>query len=903
MTVRNLDSMFRPRAVAVIGASNQPQSLGQTVMRNLLGGGFAGAILPVNPKWETVAGVLAYPSIEALPRTPDLAVICTPPSTVPSIIGELGQKGTKAAIVLTAGFEIAHKDTGTDFRQAILDASKPYLLRILGPNCVGLLSPHAGLNASFAHAPARPGKIAFVSQSGALATAVIGWANSRGIGFSHFISLGNCWDVDFGDVLDYLGGDPETRSILLYIESITGARKFMSAARAAARNKPVIAIKAGRYAEGAAAAASHTGALAGADEVYDAAIRRAGLLRVDTIEDLFNAAELLGRDTRVKGERLAVVTNGGGAGVMAADAMGARDGELAELLAETIARLDAVLPRNWSKRNPIDIIGDAPAERYGAAFEALASAREVDAVLLIQAPSAIVPSQDIAAALLPKFKQYPHPVLTCWLGGDAALEAKRLLSGNGVPVFETPEDAVGAFAQLVDFRRNQGLLAETPPSVVGGLQSNRLAARTVIEGVLAEGRPMLSEPEAKAVLSCYDIPIVETRIVTTEAQAKRAAEDLGYPVALKILSDDISHKSDVGGVVLDIGDADQLGAALAGMAARVAEIMPSARVKGYTLQPMARRPQAFELIVGAKNDPVFGPVLLFGQGGTAVEVVADRALGLPPMNLGLAKRLVDETRISRLLKGYRDRKPVDLAGVYLTILKLSQMIIDVPEIEELDINPLLSDASGVIALDARIRVAESTTDGMARLSIRPYPKELEETIELDGERLLLRPIRPEDEPQHRRFLESMDPEDIYFRFFGMIRRFEHSQLARLTQIDFDREMAFLAVQGAGTEDEKTLGVVRIVCDPDNVEAEFAIIVHSSFQGRGLGAQLMRKLLAYCHKRGTGRVVGQVLAANKAMLALADRCGFQRQSSSEPDVVQLELDLKADSAPVRRGHEG
>ncbi|MEM7221799.1 MAG: bifunctional acetate--CoA ligase family protein/GNAT family N-acetyltransferase [Pseudomonadota bacterium] len=897
MSVRNLDHLLQPKAVAVIGASNRDHSVGRTVMLNLLAGGFSGAILPVNPKWETVAGVLAYPSIEALPRTPDLAVVCTPPETLPEIIDQLGAKGTKAAIVLTAGFEAAGVRDGKDYRRAVLEASRPHLLRILGPNCVGLLAPHAGLNASFAHAPARPGQVAFLSQSGALATAVLDWANSQGIGFSHFVSLGNCWDVDFGDLLDHLGGDPDAKAILLYVESITNARKFMSAARAAARNKPVIVIKAGRFAEGAAAAASHTGALAGADEVYDAAIRRAGLLRVDRIEDLFNAAELLGRNIRVKGERLAVVTNGGGAGVMAADAMGAEGGQLATLTAETIARLNAVLPGNWSKANPIDIIGDAPAARYGAAFEALAESAEVDAILLIQAPTAIVPSQEIAEALLPKIAQCPHPVLGCWMGGDSASAARRLFADAGIPVFDTPEAAVGAFHQLVAFRRNQALLAETPPSVVGGLQANRFAARTVIEGALAEGREMLSEAEAKAVLSCYDIPIVETRIVTGEDQALRVADELGYPVALKILSDQISHKSDVGGVVLDIGDARQLRESRTAMAARVAELRPEARVKGYTLQPMARRPDAFELILGAKNDPVFGPVLLFGQGGTAVEVVADRALGLPPMNLGLARRLVEETRIARLLKGYRDRAPVDLKAVYLTILKIAQMVVDMTEIEELDINPLLSDSAGVVALDARIRVVRAEAAGRAGLAIRPYPSELEENIQIDGERLLLRPIRPEDEPRHRAFLESMESEDIYFRFFGMIRHFEHSQLSRLTQIDFDREMAFVAVRKAGTAEEETLGVVRVVCDPDNVEGEFAIIVHSKVKGHGLGAQLMRKIVAYCRQRGTQRIVGQVLATNKAMLALAKRNGFLRQASDQQEIVELRLDLSEQPSPV------
>lgn len=903
MTIRNLDHLFRPASVAVIGASNRPHSVGNRVMLNLLAGGFGGAILPVNPKAETVAGVLAYPDIEALPKTPDLAVVCTPPATVPDIIDKLGTKGAKAAVVLSAGFDAVKNETGIDYRQKVLDNCRPHGLRLLGPNCVGLLAPHVGLNASFAHLPARPGRLAFVSQSGALATAVLDWADSHGIGFSHFISLGNAWDVDFGDVLDYLGGDPQTEAILLYIESISAARKFMSAARAAARNKPIIVIKAGRFAEGAAAAASHTGALAGADDVYDAALRRAGLLRVDSIEDLFNAAELLGRKIDIAGKRLVVVTNGGGAGVMAADALASHHGQLAQLSPETVARLDEVLPKNWSKGNPIDIIGDAPAGRFCDVFGALKDSDELDAILLIHAPTAIVPRMEIAEALLPTIQTTHHPVLACWLGGRGAEDARHLFNDHNIPVFETPEVAVRAFSQLVAFHQNQALLAETPPSVAGGLNSTPNAARKIIECALAEGRDMLSEPEAKAVLSCYDIPAVETHVVTDAEQAVGTAAAFGYPVALKILSDDISHKSDVGGVALDIANDAQLRDAVANMAARIATLRPDARIKGFSLQPMARRPKAFELILGAKNDPVFGPVLLFGQGGTAVEVVADRAVGLPPMNLGLAKRLVAETRISHLLQGFRDQRPVDLEALYLTIVKLSQMLIDIPEIRELDINPLLSDGDGVLALDARIGVAACAAPGVARLAIRPYPKELEEKVQLAGTDLTLRPIRPEDEACHRTFLETTAVGDIYFRFFGMIRHFEHSQLARLTQVDFDREMAFLAVEKDGGADAKTLGVVRIVADPDNTKAEFAVIVHSSFKGNGLGAILMAKMIAYCRGRGLQQVVGQVMASNKAMLTLAKSLGFQQQDTAPGDIVELALELSQHSGTSEGAEAG
>ncbi len=903
MTVRNLKHLFRPESVAVIGASNRPRSVGRTVMRNLLTGGFEGPILPVNPKRRQVAGVLAYPDVESLPVTPDLAVICTPPASVPGLIADLGSRGTKAAVVLTAGFGALQADTGEDYRQQILEAARPHMLRILGPNCVGLLAPHMRLNASFAPEAAEPGRIAFVSQSGALATAVLDWANSRAIGFSHFVSLGNCWDVDFGDLLDYLGGDAETRAILLYIESVTGARKFMSAARAAARNKPVIVVKAGRNEAGAAAAASHTGALAGADEVYDAALRRAGLLRVEAIEDLFHAAELLGRGLRLNGERLLVVTNGGGAGVMAADALAARGGRLAVLDPETKQKLDRVLPRNWSGRNPIDIIGDASAGRYLDVFEALAGSRDFDAVLLVQAPTAIVESLGIAEALVPVIAEAKYPVLSSWLGGRSSQAARELFIEQGIPSFETPEQAVSAFMQLVDYRRSQRLLAETPASVPDRFEPNRLAARTVIEAAIAERREILSEPEAKAVLTCYGIPIVETRIVADAAQAGLAAARLGYPVALKILSDQISHKSDVGGVVLDIETEAALIDAVTNMTRRVGELRPDATIRGFTVQAMARRPAAFELIVGAKADPVFGPVILFGQGGTAVEITADRAVGLPPMNLGLARRLVEETRIARLLAGYRDRPPAALEEIYLTIIKIAQLIADFSEIEELDINPLLADAGGVLALDARIAVRASRMSGIERLAIRPYPRELEETVKLGDESLLIRPIRPEDEPQHRAFLEALAPEDTRFRFFGSIRRFEHSQLARLTQIDFDREMAFIAVRQPDGAAPETLGVVRIVCDPDNIEAEFAIIVGSALKGKGLGTLLMNKVIGYCRARGVERIVGQVMAGNRRMLALAARLGFAQGSSADPGVIEVRLELRDAAAEGRGGGGG
>ena len=888
MSIRNLEFLFQPRSVAVIGASNRPASIGATVMRNVLAGGFEGPVMPVNPKHRAVAGVLAYPDIASLPVAPDLGIICTPPATVPGLIDALGARGARAAVVLTAGLARASLPDGRTIQQAMLDAARPHLMRILGPNCVGIMAPGVALNASFAHTHPDAGRIAFVTQSGALATAVLDWAHSRAIGFSHFISLGDSADVDFGDVLDYLGSDPHTAAVLLYIESIQHARKFMSAARATARNKPVIVIKAGRVPEGAKAAASHTGALAGADDVYDAAIRRAGMLRVENIEDLFDAVETLSRARPNRGDRLAILTNGGGPGVMATDALVRSGGSLATLEADTLARLDAVLPANWSRGNPVDIIGDAPSQRYVDALRILLDAGELDAVLLIHAPTAIVPSTVIAEALVPIARDADLIVLSSWLGGDAVAAARRTFSAAGLPTYDSPESAVQAFMQTVDYRRNQAMLAETPESADSESAPATEAAREVISAALTAGRSLLTEIEAKKVIAAYGIPVVDSRVAQTSSSAAQAAAALGFPVAVKILSPDISHKSDVGGVVLDLESTAQVTLACEDMIKRVAALQPNACIDGFTVQTMVRRPGAVELIVGATTDSVFGPVVLFGHGGTAVEVIADRALALPPLNMPLARELISRTRVAALLAGYRDRPAANETAICRVLTRISRLVADLPQVQELDINPLLADAQGVIAVDARIRVAAGPQAGDDRLAIRPYPSDLEEEIVLGGHKVLLRPIRPEDELAHRELLTRINPQDVRFRFFGAVKELEHSQLARYTQIDYAREMAFIAVsvseQGGGT-----LGVVRAVCDPDNERAEFAIVVRSNMKGRGLGAKLLDKLIRYLRAHGTGHVVGEVLVGNVRMLALAKGFGFH-VAQPEGGICALTLDL-------------
>jgi acetyltransferase len=889
MSVRNLNQLFRPKSVAVIGASDKPGSVGATVMRNLLQGGFPGPITPVNPRHRSVAGIAAFLDVSGLPAAPDLAVICTPPATIPEIIGQLGQRGGKAAVVLTAG--LANGAGGKTLQEAMLQAARPHLLRILGPNCVGLMVPGLGLNASFAHAAALRGTIAFVSQSGALTTAVLDWANSKGIGFSHFVSLGDSADVDFGDVLDYLGSDPDTRAILLYMESIKAARKFMSAARAAARNKPVLAVKAGRAPEGARAAASHTGALAGADEVYDAAIRRAGMLRVYSTEELFDAVETLARAQRIDGERLAIVTNGGGAGVMATDALALSGGRLATLSPATLDKLSGILPPTWSKANPVDIIGDAPIERYVETLRVLFTDFEVDAVLLLHAPTAIVPSTHIARAVADLAKTTSRPLFTCWLGGNAVAEARHLFDQAGIPTYESPEDAVRAFLQIVEYRRNQELLMQTPSSLPRRFAPDTDKARSLITKVLASGCEMLTEPEAKAVLAAYDIPVVETRVAHSAEDAMRIAGELGFPVAVKILSPDVSHKSDVGGAALNLDTPEKVHAEACAMEQRLTELKPNARLQGFRVQSMVRRPNAHELIVGATTDPVFGPVVLFGHGGTAVEVIADRTIGLPPLNTTLAREMIARTRVAKLLAGYRDRPPADQEAISLTLVKVSQLVCDLPEIAELDINPLLADDQGVLALDARIRVAAATSSGVERLAIRPYPKELEEWISWEERRVLLRPIRPEDEPQHAEFFSRLTPEDIRLRFFSVVRNVHHSQLARLTQIDYDREMAFIATVRSERGEDETLGVARAVADPDNTNAEFAVIVRSDLKSKGLGWILLDKLIRYCQSQGIQELFGEVLRHNDSMLRLVRRLGFVRAASADEDTVRVKLTLQ------------
>jgi acetyltransferase len=890
MTIRNLEYALKPRSVALIGASQRANSVGRTLFENLLAAGFEGPVMPVNPNSAEILGRTAFPSIADLPSVPDLAVIATPAATVPALIDELGRRGTKAAIVISAGFtELG--DEGVMLQQAMLDAAKPHLLRIVGPNCIGALAPGAHLNASFAPLTPRAGNVAFVTQSGALLTAVLDWADSRGIGFSHLVSLGSMADVDFGDMLDYLANDDATHAILLYIEAITHARKFMSAARAAARSKPVIVCKAGRHADGARAARSHSGALAGSDAVYDAAFRRAGMLRVFALEELFDAVEMLAFGRRPAGDRLAIVTNGGGMGILATDRLIDERGRLAPLADASIARLNDALPRGWSRGNPIDLMGDAGADRYRAALEVVITDPNVDATLVLNCPVAVASSVECAQAVVEAHAQHRYkPLLASWVGGDRQRDSEALLREHRVPTYATPEDAVRAFMYLVNYRRNQAALLETPPTVTS-TAPDRASARRIVADALQRGGGWLDTTAARALINAYGIPIVVSIPCATADDAANAARDLCCPIALKIRSPDITHKTDVGGVILDLSGADAVRAAATAMLARVVQARPDARELAFTVEPMVPLRGGVELIVGAHEDSQFGPVIVFGHGGTAVEVRDDVALGLPPLNLVLAHAVIARTRVHKLLEAYRGRAPLDLAAAATTLLAISQLMTDLPEVVELDVNPLYVDAHGATALDARVRVAAAVRRGAARLAISPYPEELEETVMLDdGHPLLLRPIRPEDEPALHAAFAKLTAEEIRMRFFVAMQALPHPLAARFTQIDYDREMALVLTPPGPTVD--IWGVVRMHADPDLTRAEFAILVRHEFAHRGLGTLLMQRIIAYAKSRGIGELFGLVLRENRKMLQLSRELGFKVQvDRDDPTYVSVSLALR------------
>ncbi|WP_296900267.1 bifunctional acetate--CoA ligase family protein/GNAT family N-acetyltransferase, partial [Thiohalocapsa sp.] len=881
-------------------------SVGATRLPNLTGAGFMGRLLPVRPHPRRLWGEPCFADGACLPEAPDLGVVCTPPAAVPEVLEALGARGARAAVVITAGFgELA--DRGAALQRSVQAAAARHGLRLLGPNCLGVIVPGCGLNASFAHRMPAAGRLAFVAQSGAILTAVIDWAATRGIGFSHLVSLGDMADVGFGDVLDHLAGDPATRGILLYVEAIRDARRFLSAARAAARMKPIIVVKAGRHPEGARAVASHTGALAGSDAVYDAAFRRAGVLRVRGLTELFDAAEVLALAKPPRGDRLLILSNGGGIAVLATDELIEQGGRLAVLPETTIRALDAVLPATWSRANPVDIIGDADGARYAAALDALSTVPDVDGLLVLHCPTAVASPEDTAAAVVAADKG--PQLLTSWVGEAAMAGAREAFATHRIPTYDTPEQAVRAFMYLVRYRERQRLLMETPPSPPEDFTTDAPRVRALLAGLdadaLARRGGWLTEVESKQVLTAYGIPVVPTRQAQTPAEAVAIAADMASgPWVVKLISPDVLHKRAAGAVALDLTTAAEVGQAAALMAKRLAASRPDAELTGFSVQPMVRRRDAHELIVGVADDTQFGPVLLVGHGGSAVEAIDDKAIGLPPLNLRLARELIARTRIHRVLSGAGGEPAADLDAVALALMRVSQLVCDFAEVLELDINPLLTDAGGVLALDARIRVDLSacTDDPGERLAIRPYPKALEETITLgDGRRLLLRPIRPEDEPALQEAVAGLTPEEARLRFFAPMRTLDHVAAARFTQLDYDREMALVLTEPGSAGRTPIYAVANLSVTPDRRRAEYAVLVRHDMAGMGLGVLLMRRVIDYARSRGVGEITGDVLRDNRTMLKLCEVFGFTKHR--DPDdlgIVKVRLRLDDSTDAARRG---
>ncbi len=897
MSTYRLKNLLSPRSLALIGASPRRGSVGRAILHNIRKAGFRGEFGLVNTHYADIDGIAAVSSLGGLPFVPELVVITAPAAAVAGLIDEAGKLGTAGALIIPAG--LGHG--AGSLADAAERAAQKHGMRLIGPNCLGVMMPAANLNASFsAHMPVA-GNLALISQSGAIAAGMVDWAAQRGVGFSGIVSIGDQLDVDIADLLDYYAMDGKTRAILLYVESIKDARKFMSAARAAARIKPVVVVKSGRMAQGAKAAATHTGALAGSDAVYDAAFRRAGILRVSDLRELFDCAETLGRVESPPGKRLAILTNGGGIGVLAVDRLVELGGIPAAISPAAREKLDAVLPRTWSGSNPVDIVGDADPARYAAALEVLLADTSNDAILVMNVQTAIASADDIAATVtgaVGKYRQqhrgFAKPVLAVWVGADQKIG--DLLSGAGIPNYPTEDDAVRGFMHLVQHREVVATLAQVPPAMPSVFIPDIDAARQIVSAALADGRQWLDPVEIKRLLEAYEIAMVETFAAADAEQAVAHASAIfaqGATVVLKIMSRDIVHKSDVGGVVLNLTNPDAVRSATADILARARALRPEARIAGVIVQAMMVRPKARELILGLADDPTFGTVVVFGSGGTAVEIINDKALALPPLDLQLASDLIERTRVSRLLRAYRDVPAVKPDAVALVLVKLAQLAADIPQIRELDINPLLADEAGVLAVDARVAVGSVDRkfrgSGPANFAVRPYPSQWQRHLEVkDGWRVLARPIRPEDEPVIHEFLRHVTSHDLRLRFFAPMKEFTHEFIARLTQLDYARAMAFVAFDEATNE---MVGVVRIHSDSIYETGEYAILLRSDLKGKGLGWALMQLIIEYAKSEGLKTISGDVLKENTVMLEMCRHLGFEVKADPvEHNICDVKLKL-------------
>jgi acetyltransferase len=876
-----LSTLFSPKSVAVFGASDRPDSVGQIVFQNMLGSGFKGKLYAINARHADVQGQKAYQSIAEISEQIELVVVATPPQTVPEIIESCGIHGVKAAVIITAGFGETGRE-GAALEKQLLETAHRYGIRLIGPNCLGIMRPSIGLDATFNNGGANVGNIAFVSQSGALCTAILDWAKRNDVGFSSVVSMGSSTDVDFGEILDYLVSDADTHSILMYIEGIRNARRFMSALRAAARIKPVVLVKVGRHTAGSKAAMSHTASLVGSDDVFEAAVRRAGVVRVQTITQLFTAAKALSCGFRPVGNRLAIVTNGGGPGVMAADRAADLGVTIATLSEETILELNNHLPSNWPHGNPVDIIGDAQEDRYHHAVKACLEDRNVDGVLAILTPQAMTKPLESAQAMIELANSSSKPLLTCWMGDIQVAAARNAFSQAHKPHFRTPEPAVEVFSHLSAYYRNQQLLMQMPGPLSHHVEPDVESARLIIEGAMQEHRTILNEMESKALLSAFHIPVAKTLVARSPNEALLIAQQLGFPVAMKVNSPDITHKSDSGGVFLNLNNAHEVRAAFQHIQDNIKRNRPTARMDGISIEPMVIKPNGRELMIGVTNDAVFGPVITFGAGGTTVEIMSDRAVALPPLNNFLARDLINSTRISRMLGAFRNMVPANVAALEDILLRVSEMVCELPLLKEMDINPLILDENGALAADARIVVSyrQPSSDRYAHMAIYPYPTQLVNQWQLaDGTEITIRPIRPEDAELVQNFVRGLSDETKYFRFMSSMHELNENMLVRFTQLDYSREMALIAVTHE-LDHEVELGVARYAINPDGESCEFALVVSDKITGKGLGQKLMVSLMEAARDMGLSVIEGEVLSNNHKMLKLMARMGFTIKTSEE-----------------------
>jgi acetyltransferase len=889
VVTKKLTKLFNPKVIAIIGATANEGAVGHSLVRNIIGSGFDGIVYPVNPKRDNILGVKTYQNIQEIPDKVDLAIIATPAKTVLPIVEDCGMAGVSGIVLISAGFAEAGEE-GIAMTKEILKTVRRYNMRLIGPNCLGFIRPSIKLNASFANKMALPGKIAFISQSGALCTAILDWSIKMNVGFSHFVSIGSMIDVSFDDLIDYFGSDPYTSSIVIYMESLKDARKFLSAARAYARNKPIIVLKAGKSTEGAQAAMSHTGSLAGNDFVFDAAFKRAGVIRVDTIGELFHIAQSLSMQEKPAGKKMAMITNAGGPGVIATDLLIEKGGELAELSEETIEELNNNLSPYWSHNNPIDVLGDAGPKEYKKAVEVCVKDPNVDGILVILTPQAMTDSKAIAEAIVTIPGIEKKTVLASWMGADDVQEGREILEQNNIPVYSIPENAVRCFMYMYDYRRNLKVIQQTPAVIPSAFNPKTEENRQLIRDILADGRKVMTEYEAKQFLSNYQIGVIKNGLAATREEAMDLADELGYPVVMKIASPDILHKTDVGGVVLNIKKREDVGRYFDQIMASAKAGAPDADIRGIFVEQMMKK--RYELIIGSKRDPIFGPTIVFGMGGVAVEVFKDTTVGLPPLNMALALRLIEDTKIYKLLKGYRGMPAADIESIQFLLYKFGYLLSDFPEIEEIDINPFGVDEHGGVVLDGKVILNDeqfNPKNPYKHLVISPYPSKYISEYKLkNGDVATLRPIKPEDEQMEKDMFKNFSERTQKFRFFQLIKDISHEQLVRYTQIDYDREIAIIAELD---EDGKKVmaGVSRLIADQYNESAEFAVVIADPWHGQGLGNKFLDYMLEIAKERGIHRVYANILLENHIMLHMFRKRGFKMSIVEDGYYAELVVD--------------